>query len=161
MATDETAKPQRPIEPELEAVKQALAEREAENRSLRQTLDARTAELAVRNSAYSEQIDHQAATIVFVLGTTRDHIAPWRSVYNANLFTDTDVTTVLVSGGHNVGVVNPGPASCGTIAVPGGGRWGQWLLSVGSPDEAPPPSMGSTAVPALCDAPGEFVLVRY
>jgi hypothetical protein len=63
MATDETASPQRPIEPELEAVKQALAAREAEISSLRQLLDARTAELAVRNSAYSEQIEHQAATI--------------------------------------------------------------------------------------------------
>jgi hypothetical protein len=63
MATDETASPQRPIEPELEAVKQALAAREAEVRSLRQLLDARTSELAVRNTAYREQIEHQAATV--------------------------------------------------------------------------------------------------
>src|SRR5215469_9661096 len=63
MATDETASPQRSIEPELEAVKQALAAREAENRSLRQLLDARTAELGVRDTEFGEKIDHQSATI--------------------------------------------------------------------------------------------------
>ncbi len=122
---------------------------------------------------------------LFLLGTTRDHIAPWRSVYKANLFVDTDVTFVLVSGGHNVGVVNPpgqeigsyqllkrtssdrylDPDTWASVAPRHDGSWWPawegWLLSVGSPDEVPPPSMGNPAFPPLCDAPGEYVLVRH
>ena len=44
---------------------------------------------------------------VFAVGTVTDHVAPWRSAFKIHRLTDTDVTFVLTSGGHNAGVVSP------------------------------------------------------
>jgi polyhydroxyalkanoate synthase len=46
---------------------------------------------------------------VFMVATVADHVAPWESVYELHRLTDTEITFVLTTGGHNAGVVNPPP----------------------------------------------------
>jgi polyhydroxyalkanoate synthase len=127
---------------------------------------------------------------IFAVSTTRDHIAPWRSVYKVTWLTNSEVTFVLASGGHNAGIVSP-PQTPGTganhreyrIGTIGQGDWhldpaawlaratrhdGSWWpawaswLEAWSDDRVPPPSLGAPdhGYPPLADAPGEYVLLR-
>jgi polyhydroxyalkanoate synthase len=43
---------------------------------------------------------------IFAVGTTQDHVAPWRSTHKIHLLTDAEVTYVLTTGGHNAGIVS-------------------------------------------------------
>lgn len=43
---------------------------------------------------------------MFVVGTERDHVSPWRSVYKLLLYTHNPLTFVLTAGGHNAGIVS-------------------------------------------------------
>ena len=123
---------------------------------------------------------------MFVVGTETDHIAPWKSVYKAHLFTDTELTFVLTSGGHNAGVVSePGhPRRHFRCAVRQPGdpylspdswlprteeeqgswwpSWQAWLAAKSAPDRVAPPQMGApdAGLDPLCPAPGTYVLQK-
>ncbi len=48
---------------------------------------------------------------MFVVGTEKDHVSPWRSVYKVISLTETELTFALANGGHNAGIVSePGHA---------------------------------------------------
>ncbi|MEZ5821681.1 MAG: alpha/beta fold hydrolase [Xanthobacteraceae bacterium] len=121
---------------------------------------------------------------MFVVGTLRDHVAPWRSTYKINyLAADADITYVLASGGHNAGIVAPpgeerhsyqvlakqadapylGPDEWLRLARRREGSWWpEWvhfLNERSGPPVAPPP-MGGSKQETLADAPGEYVLQR-
>jgi polyhydroxyalkanoate synthase len=118
---------------------------------------------------------------IFAVGTLRDHVAPWRSAFKIHLLTDTEVTFLLTSGGHNAGIVSePGhrgrtyqmatrPAD-GAYVDPD--RWadseprreGSWWpeyaawLAARSGRPVKPPAIGGGVLAPLGDAPGTYVL---
>ncbi|RTL50685.1 MAG: alpha/beta fold hydrolase [Bradyrhizobiaceae bacterium] len=120
---------------------------------------------------------------IFAVGTTYDHIAPWKSTYKIHFLTDADVTYLLTTGGHNVGIVSPPGATTHTYQVMSKGSddpyigpdaWleiaphveGSWWpelakwLAQHSSEPSSPPAMGGVALKdtVLADAPGDYVL---
>jgi hypothetical protein len=58
---------------------------------------------------------------LFVVGTVRDHVAPWKSTYKINYQVEADGTYLLTSGGHNAGIVAP-PGGAGSFLSSRGER---------------------------------------
>ena len=123
---------------------------------------------------------------MFVIGTETDHIAPWRSVYKVQLFTDNELTFVLTNGGHNAGILSE-PGHHGRhyfIATRRRGdryidsdtwlsrataadgswwpAWAAWLEAKSDPERVAPPGMGapSRGLVPLGPAPGLYVYQR-
>jgi polyhydroxyalkanoate synthase len=119
---------------------------------------------------------------IFAVSTERDHVSPWKSVYKIHLLTDTEITFLLTSGGHNVGVVNPPPGPKSSFRMRThrprdryvdpdiwfqgceprpGSWWPQWQawLAGHSGEQVAPPETGSVEkdLPVLDEAPGTYV----
>lgn len=123
---------------------------------------------------------------MFVVGTERDHVAPWRSVYKIHQLCNTDMTFVLTSGGHNTGIVSEpgrpkrrfrtavrrtgdcylGPDQWVESATEKQGswwvEWSDWLAAHSPRERVPPPELGAPAkgYPPLDAAPGAYVFQR-
>jgi polyhydroxyalkanoate synthase len=122
---------------------------------------------------------------MFVVGTTLDHVAPWRSVHRIHLLTDGDLTFALTNGGHNAGIVSePGKANRafkilrrpqhGKYVDPDtylqvaplrqGSWWTAWTEWLGGHSGHPvaPPAMGAAHAGflELGPAPGTYVMQK-
>jgi polyhydroxyalkanoate synthase len=120
---------------------------------------------------------------MFVIGTETDHVAPWKSVYKTQLFTDCDLTFVLTKGGHNSGILSEpghprrhyrishrragghyiGPDAWHQQQPVESGSWWpawiKWLVAKNSGTVAPPKTGArSKGFAPLCAAPGSYVL---
>jgi polyhydroxyalkanoate synthase len=119
---------------------------------------------------------------VFLVGTVTDHVAPWRSVFKLHYLTETEITFVLTSGGHNAGIVSPPghprrhyqlmKSAAGEhrldpdawlAAAPDhpGSWWPAWHEWLAARSGAPvdPPPLGIRGQP-VADAPGSYVLEK-
>lgn len=124
---------------------------------------------------------------IFVVATERDHVSPWRSVFKINLLTDSNVTFVLTSGGHNVGIVSlPSKKTKRYYRIstlkesdryidaeswyhstkPRNGSWWpsfeKWLAAKSSKKKIAPPSIGGNKekFKPIIDAPGTYIFQR-
>jgi polyhydroxyalkanoate synthase len=120
---------------------------------------------------------------IFAVGTERDHVAPWRSTYKIQLLTDTEVTYLLTTGGHNAGIVSEIGREDHSFQVmtkkvgdyyvdpetwlaqasrKQGSWWPEWVawLNARSGDRVIPPCIGAAAAgfAPLSNAPGSYVL---
>jgi polyhydroxyalkanoate synthase len=109
-------------------------------------------------------------------------VAPWKSVYKLHYQVPAEITFVLASGGHNVGIVAPpgqpghfyqvmtkqadapyiGPEQwLATAPKRQGSWWPEWLgwlaARSGEPDDPPRLGVAPSEATSLPDAPGAYV----
>lgn len=120
---------------------------------------------------------------MFAVGTESDHVAPWKSAYKLHRLTNTELTFLLTSGGHNAGIIS-GPShprrkhrlatrEPGALHLDAddwleqapqrdGSWWPVWYEWLDQHSSTPrkPPAMGAkrAGYKPLRDAPGEYVL---
>ena len=119
---------------------------------------------------------------MFAVGTVKDHVSPWTSVYKLHRLTETELTFVLTSGGHNAGIVSePGHAHrdfqqlCTPSDAPWldpqawqaiaerveGSWWPAWHEWIAQHGEGEVPARRLDPAQGLGPAPGSYVHVRY
>ena len=120
---------------------------------------------------------------IFVVGTTKDHVSPWRSVYKIHSLVSGPVTFILTNGGHNAGIISePGHharhfQSLTTMnqesrwtadewleqaSVNEGSwwvNWSNWMIEQGSDRQLV--ARQPKHIPQLGKAPGHYVKVCY
>ena len=141
---------------------------------------------ALASGAYL--VDGHAASLaqlqmpLFVVGTQRDHISPWTSVYKLHHLCDAEITFVLTTGGHNAGIISePGHPKRSyqmtTRATNGawvestqwsaqaphfeGSWWPAWQQWLAAHSGRKVSAHATTPAQRLGAAPGEYVLQRY
>lgn len=106
---------------------------------------------------------------IFCVAAERDHVAPWRAVFKLHLQTEeTELTFVLSSGGHNVGIVNPPGQSYSSYRIAVREKDAvsldpeTWLTRHSSSERLAPLLLGTKdkKYSSLYDAPGKYVLVQ-
>lgn len=143
------------------------------------------------NNSLSEghyRVDGQAVDLMdiqqplMVVGTVRDHISPWKSVYKIHAHTDTETCFILAAGGHNAGIISePGhthrsyqmndvkkghdwvepDAWLSKAPITEGSWWPAWRDWLKLHSSAPIKAKGIANAASLPDAPGRYVQVRY
>jgi len=119
---------------------------------------------------------------LLTVGTVRDHVSPWRSVYKIHLFTDTDTTFILAAGGHNAGIISePGHprrsyqmdhTKAGSDWVDAdewirratryeGSWWEAWSNWLHEHSTSKVTARVIDQDRVICDSPGDYVMVRH
>ncbi|ARU54413.1 poly(3-hydroxyalkanoate) synthetase [Oleiphilus messinensis] len=123
---------------------------------------------------------------IFAVGASKDHVAPWQSVFKIRRLTSApEVTFLLTSGGHNAGIISEpgharrsymvntrkrgdkyvGPDAWLEVAEKHEGswwpHWHEWLRNHSS-GETTAPAMGNVEAGyhEICDAPGTYILQK-
>ena len=116
---------------------------------------------------------------IYDLAAREDHIAPARSVYTGAKLFGGEVRYVLAGSGHIAGVINPArkPKYQYWIGGPPKGSFDDWFAAASehpgtwwldwikwieaqAPEKVPAREPGEGKLKAICDAPGEYVLVK-